>query len=275
MDTGFTDWKNLPPLPIGRTDVYVFGIVGSGKSAMLAGLLHQAHRQGIIAADSDYRVGVQYKDELIKRIKLGILPRSTRADVLNYIPLTLFDENKQGHPFSIIEMSGEKFSQTYRSGKVTDEDSIGAREYLSNSNRKILLFVIDYNHHRIGAGANEFASQDAQLENVLFLLSKDGTLDKTDALMLVVSKADLIPNHGRINESVERFLSNEYLNFINRCKDMKMKHKFKLLMYPFSLGSFVLPRTYRFDPTFSDQLLHDLIALSYVEKEGFFKRIFK
>jgi hypothetical protein len=273
--TPFQEWAELPPLPLGRTDIYVFGIVGSGKSAMLAGLLSRAEKRGILEKHLENHVGRKYLEELIKRVRLGVLPQSTQADVLNFIPVVLKDPKELRHPLSIIEMSGEKFTQTYRSGKVSDPDSIGAREYLSNSNRKILIFVIDYNHHRSGANLHEFATQDAQLEYALDLLSADGTLDKTDALMLVITKADLIQTSLGLDEAVNRFLHDEYLNFFNRCQDMKKKHKFRLLVYPFSLGLFVLPRTYRFDPKYSDILLNDLITLSYVEKESFFKRIFK
>jgi DNA replication protein DnaC len=276
MDTGFPDWKDLPDLPEGRTDIYVFGIVGSGKSTMLAGILHQAQKAGMIEADPNYRVGVHYKDELIRRIKLGILPNGTMADVLNFIPIILYDKDEIGHPLSFIEMSGENFTRTYNSGKVNDPDSIGARTYLNNNNRKILMFVIDYRHHKFGHDIREIATQDAQLQNVLMLLSNDGTLDKTDALMIVVTKADLFSKSISLNDAVHQFLiSSDYLNFFNTCKRLKEKHKFRLILHPFSLGTFKLPKIYDFNPLFSDNLLSDLISFSFRKKKTWFERIFK
>jgi hypothetical protein len=204
------------------------------------------------------------------------LPNSTKADVLNFIPIILYDKDDVGHPLSFIEMSGENFTRTYNSGNVNDPDSIGARTYLNNNNRKILMFVIDYRHHMNGQDVREIATQDAQLQNVIMLLSNDGTLDKTDALMIVVTKADLFPKSTALNDTVHQFLiSSDYLNFFNTCKRLKEKHKFRLILHPFSLGTFKLPRIYDFNPHFSDNLLSDLITFSFRKRKTWFERIFK
>jgi hypothetical protein len=275
IDTGFDEWAQLPPLENGRTDVYVFGIVGSGKSCLLAGVLHQAEKNGILETDVRYFVGAKYKDELIKRIKLSILPKSTRSDVLNYISVSLFDKEERPHPLSIIEMSGEKFSATYRSGGLNNESSIGARQYLKNSNRKIIMFVIDYRHHITRADLHEMATQSAQLETTLQFLSNDGTLDKTDAVFIVVTKADLFSDQRNIKQEALNFLQEDYLNFLNMSKRMKSRHSFSLIVHAFSLGNFVLPKTYSYEPSYSDNLLSDLISFSFLEKnKPWFKKLF-
>lgn len=261
-DTGFDDWKELPPLPGNRTDIYVFGIVGSGKSSMLAGILYQAQMRGILEADVDYPVGVQYKDDLVTRVKMGILPKSTRSDVLNFISINLYDNNENPHPVNIIEMSGEKFSNTYRRG--VDESSIGARQYLKSANRKILMFAVDYHHYITGADRSEDATQAAKLEMALQLLEKDGTLAKTDALFFVVTKADLMDENDNIGAATQRFIeSSEYKNFLRLCKRLKGKFGFELAIFPFSLGRFILPKTYYFEPKYSDQMLDLIIMKSF------------
>jgi len=265
--TGFDEWRELPALREGRTDVYVFGVVGSGKSCLLAGILYYGNKNGRIGVDTENVIGVKYKDELIKRIDLGILPKSTREDVLNFIAVPFHDEKDRPHPLSIIEMSGEKFTRSYEKASVRDESSIGARNYLHNSNRKIIMFVIDYSSHRTGMDRQMMATQSAQLEMTLGLLSKDGTLDKTDAVFVVVTKCDLLPNQQNVGDAAVEFLQNEYMGFVKNCRRMKEKHQFELVIHPFSLGHFVLPKTYNYSPAYSSNIFDDLVYFSFLEKK--------
>lgn len=283
VDTGFDEWANLPPLPNGRTDVYVFGIVGSGKSSMLAGILYQAKMRGILMPDVNHLVGTKYQHDLTNRIRLGILPKSTSIDMLNYISVTLYDSGNQPHPLSIIEMSGEKFSQTYETGSLSNEKSIGARQYLRSQNRKIIMFVIDYEHFSSGFDRNfttnpkrKLGAQSDQLETVMSMLSNDGTLDKTDAVFIVITKADLLSENADIKVATQRFIEEtEYRNFLSICKRLRDAHGFKLVLHPYSLGKFVLPMTYTFTPAYSDNLLADLISFSYSSKPGWLNKLFK
>jgi hypothetical protein len=263
LDHSFSDWFKLPPLKKGRTDVYLFGIVGSGKSSLLAGVLHQAESKKILKTDSTNYTGAKYKEDLINRIQLGILPNSTSSDAINYISVSLIDQKGYPHHLTFIEMSGEKFSDTYKSGGISSESSIGAKQYLKNSNRKIIMFIIDYRHHIDGVDLSEMATQSAQLDTTLNLLSNDGILDKTDVVFIVVTKADLFNDQSSIKQATMNFLEEEYLNFLNNCKRMKHKHNFELIVHPFSLGHFVLPKTYRYNSTFSDNLVSDLISFSF------------
>ena len=273
IDTGFDEWKDLPPLPPNRTDVYVFGIAGSGKSCLLAGVLHYGDKVGAIGLETQYvaPVGVKYKDELIRRVSLGMVPQSTRADVLNYIPVPFHDERNVPHPISFIEMSGEKFTQTYKDAAVGD--GIGARNYLRNNNQKIIIFVVDYQANRTGIENAQIATQSAQLEMTLTLLSNDGTFDKTHAVFVVVTKCDLLPDQSNIENDVMHFINTEYRSFLNNCKRMRDKHRFNLVIHPFSLGKFRLEQTYDHDPRFSKNIFEDLISFSFYEsgnkKKGF------
>jgi hypothetical protein len=265
IDTGFDEWKDLPPLPDNRTDIYVFGIAGSGKSCLLAGVLFYGDKMGAVGLETQFvaPAGVRYKDELIRRVKLGILPQSTRADVLNYIPVPFYDKNNIPHPISFIEMSGEKFTRTYMDADVSE--GIGARNYLSNDNQKIIMFVVDYNTNRTGLDHQLLATQSAQLEMTLSLLSRDGTLGKTHAVFVVVTKCDLLPEQQDVNRSVIHFLSTEYKGFLNNCKRMQEKHGFNLVVHPFSLGHFVLPKTYEYDEKYSKNIFEDIITFSFFE----------
>jgi len=104
------------------------------------------------------------------------------------------------------------------------------------------------------------------LEMTLGLLSKDGTLDKTDAVFVVVTKCDLLPNQQNVGDAAVEFLQNEYMGFVKNCRRMKEKHQFELVIHPFSLGHFVLPKTYNYSPAYSSNIFDDLVYFSFLEK---------
>lgn len=145
-----SDWKDLPRIPQGNTDVYFLGIPGSGKSCVLAGLLHQADNRGIKDPDIKSPHGFRYLNELQHCIEIGYVPVSTDTEKVNYLSLDLLGKNRRRHPVSIIEMSGEYFNRTFESviSPGTNSRSIGAIDYLQNTNRKAIFFVIDYSLQR-------------------------------------------------------------------------------------------------------------------------------
>jgi hypothetical protein len=269
-------WGDLKPLPSGRTDVYFFGIPTSGKSCILAGLFYKADQLGVLSDDITNEMGTKYKNELIRAIEIGYVPvRTTNVDI-NYISCSLI-ENQREHPLSIIEMSGEFFNKTYERSNTTDRESIGAKVYLHNNNRKIIFFVVDYFKHNLGSiHQDEKGTQKDILNYVLKKLESDGTLEKTDSIQVIVSKSDLMPVGVDRNSCTKDFLNKYYLSFINELKRLNKKYNINptrsnnVVVHPFSLGTFMLGKTFIYNDYDSTQLLQSLLNLSAHKRTRYF-----
>jgi hypothetical protein len=137
-------WSDLPSLETNRTDLYFFGVVSSGKSSLLAGLLAYADKRGILRLQANNHIGFKYGSDLINSVRIGYTPPSTPTEGVNYISLEMYNSNEEPHPLNIIEMSGEYFNSTYEASNTDGEKSIGANKYLKNDNRKLIFLVVDY-----------------------------------------------------------------------------------------------------------------------------------
>ena len=134
--------EQLPIMESGRTDVFFIGIPSSGKSTMLGGLLTIANKRGIISPDSYNNAGNVYQTQLVAGIDQGILPKGTDLGSYNYIATSLKDEKGVTHPFNIVEVPGENYNSLFYNGMESEEVK-GFVRYIKNSNKKILIFVID------------------------------------------------------------------------------------------------------------------------------------
>ena len=148
-------WADLPPLKSDKTDIYFFGIPASGKSCLLAGLLHYMDSNALIKLGVTNMIGRKYANALLSLINtsgIGYVPPSTTAEGINYIEAELrsgLSEHDETHPVNILEMSGELFIATYNgattaSTTLEGKKTIGANAYLYNENRKVIFLVIDY-----------------------------------------------------------------------------------------------------------------------------------
>lgn len=269
------EWKDLAALPNDRTDVYFFGVPRSGKSSVLAGVLKTAHKHGLLRTNSQYPTGARYADELIRCVNVGYVPRPTDSDedTVNFI-CTDLKENGEVYPFNFVEMSGEYFNRAYESNDL--DGSIGARGYLKNNNRKLIFLFIDYSTEVRGDDMSEIASQDSILNNVLDKLDRDGTLAKTDSLQLIITKADLMDgDHSERKNVTLEYMKNNHRNLLEFTKDLAIKYNWnkakdgdnKVLMHPFSLGKFMLGKTYNFNPRDSEELIRRMIQTAQNKKK--------
>jgi hypothetical protein len=239
-ETPFNDWDNLPPLENNRTDVYFLGQPGSGKSCVLGAIFSYFDRQGLLAENMHNQVGTLYRNQLKDEFSYGILPDSTVADKVNYMPIDLrnMEKNKLRHPLNFVEMSGEIFNKAYQEGIQSIHPNI--KTYLKNKNRKILFFLIDYNLHKWAEKMSDGALQSSKLSAVLEILDNFGTLDKVDAIYVLVMKSDLFPKDRDRKEYAHEFIHTYYLNFINNLKDKKenyaRKNGFNVTVFPFTIG---------------------------------------
>lgn len=273
MVTPFQSWKDLPPLEANRTDLYFFGQPGSGKSCILASLFHYFTKEGILIENMSNPTGARYRHQLETEIGNGVLPHSTAKEGVNYIPLELrnTEDRKLRHPLNFIEMSGELFNEAYEKG--IGNDTIGSGSYLSNSNRKIIFFVIDFDRHMNSAPG---PSQANKSQAILDLLDTSGTLSKTDAIYILISKADLFPGHTDKLEYARNFLNDNYKNFIENCKDKKSKYRdqFKLIVYPYSIGEVKFQNLLtEFNNNSPSYITEAIMNHSFVKKKSFLGRL--
>ena len=268
-------WKDLPDLPENRTDVFFLGVPRSGKSSVLSGLLRTMDKDWDLWIDTDNAQGKKYSDELIKLAKLGYVPEPTSTDVdtVNFISADI-KHNNTTYPFNFIEMSGEYFKKAYDNNDI--DGTIGAKGYLSNNNRKIIYMFIDYQKEIGGIDINELGDQGAVLASVLDLLEKDGTLEKTDSLQIIVTKSDKMPvvNRSDRSQHVLEFLKENHRSLLNRIKSLAEKYNWnvineeaKVLIHPFSLGKFYLGKTYDFDSQDSNKLIEIMVQTAQKEKK--------
>jgi hypothetical protein len=263
-------WKDLPPLLNDRTDIYFFGQPASGKSCILANMFSYIDKQGLIIENTHSLIGTQYKNTIQYEYDLGYLPERTMAssDGVNYITFELTDPINSGqqHPLNFIEMSGELFDQATMGG--VSDNNLNAKNYLNNNNRKILFFVVDYDRHvqnSINPDGN--TPQGAKMLTILSLLDQFGTFKNTDGIYILVSKADLFPAGVDAVKFAGDFLNENYMSFINNCKNIKKKYKgeFEIKAYPYSIGNLTLKSTYVYerDYTWAKKMIEEIVAKAF------------
>jgi hypothetical protein len=263
-------WGDSPTIPKGKTDIYFFGIPGSGKSCVLAGTLCAAEQKGILHYDIKEGTGFRYITELINCVKTGYIPLPTDYNSVNCLSFNL--QNKDKHPLNVIEMSGEIFTNTYY--KLVDDDEsrdekITAQKYLKNKNRKIIFFVIDYRADLASAHTTYLtANQATMLTAFLEILKNDGILKQTDSIVVIINKSDYMPQDKSMEETVKNYLNQNYLNFMNilgeylRTYRINRANGYKPHVIPFSLGKFMLGRTFIYNSQDSNVIVDILLSLS-------------
>ena len=274
--TMFRNIDQLPPMEEGRTDVYFVGVPGSGKSTMLSGLLNLANKKGVLMPDIYNNDGSIYQTQLISDLNRGVLPNATASGSYNYVALSLKDEDGAKHPFNIVEVPGENYVNMFNNGDVGE-----FLNYISNSNKKILIFVIDSLAHDTGYNdSNSQLDQNLVYVNILNMFKSNGILDQTDAIYLVANKFDAIKesryaNNNSSDDSLALdFLQDEFKNLIENCKDARdeSKNKFKIKVLPFSIGNVSYTSIIdNFNKEYSEVVIDNLIEDSFVVKGSRFK----
>lgn len=266
--TSLNGWSDLPPLQSERTDIYFFGIPSSGKSCLLSGVLYFADKKGMLRLEVGSRLGYQYANDLMRGVDIGYVPDSTPTEGVNYIEAIIRDEDGNPHPVNIIEMSGEFFTNTYYASHLNGEKTIGASTYLSNNNRKVICLIIDYKNAITEMNNYSMATQSQQLATVLTLMEKDGTLAKTDALFIILTKSDLLPKGAGDLDAADKFINDKYLGLRRSVKEYSQQYGFETHIHTFSLGRFMLEKTYNYDSKTSEIILKDIAAVTFLDKKG-------
>ena len=162
----------------GNTDVYFFGVSGSGKTCVLAGLMSLTGQLGFRFDPKGPGGGGNYAMELRNYARTSMLPPATDQNYIQVIDAQINDEDGNLHKIALIEMSGEKTAEFAAIENPTSLEDLGAGAsgLLSNDNNKVLFFVIDPTNEKnvqMGRDSSQWVMQSDVLDCVSSLLSKN------------------------------------------------------------------------------------------------------
>lgn len=277
---GLFDWSSIPELPNGNVDAYFFGMPGSGKSCVLAGLMHQAEINSILELSIDNVLGYRYCHFLISCIRKGIVPGSTKDDneAVNFINCE-FNVKDKAYPISFVEMSGEFFKGTYSLNNLNSENSINVRGFLKNENPKVIFFIIEYldDNRKL----DEIHEQNETINFVWQKLINEGVIERVRDVRIILTKSDRVQNKDMIQEKALDFLNDYYGSFMKIVKKdiqrygINQANNNNLYVHPFSLGEFKFGDIFRFDNNSSNDVLEDLLKIiPSKRKKSIIRRVF-
>jgi hypothetical protein len=256
------DFSEVPPIREDRTDIFVFGIAGSGKSSFMAGLMYYMNRIGRLDQQTHNRVGYVYMGSLINAVQRRELPKPTAVQYVQHMECDLIDREDRRHPLTFIEMSGELFSNLF--GKSRSAMDPKLNEYLFESkNNKVIFLTIDYNAHLSGLAYE--VRQDAKFDYILKFLDENGMLNTVESICILITKWDT--DSGLDPGAAEKLLKKEYIGLYYLCSKYSDKYKLKFKAFCFSLGRFDATNRYEYDDRYSKDIYEYLSAVTPVLKE--------
>jgi hypothetical protein len=280
-------------IPSGYTEVYFWGIPGSGKTCALAALLHTAYNAGYlrIAAGPGYDYMTKVRN--IFSDNLAVLPSPTPVKTWQYLPFTL-RRRKEGHSrsVSLIELSGEIFQCFYcinagKSMPTGDHQKTfeKLKQFLSDDNRKIHFFFIDYDRQNRTDDFGYLQSDYLDAAALYFSKSENNVFGKsTDAIYVVLTKSDLmrdndgnkVPAKKRVEYAKQHLAGKGFASFVEALRDNCIEHGInagKLTIEPFSLGEVYFQRICRFDDSSAQDIVKILIDRIDPKRTSFLDRI--
>ena len=251
----------------GNTDVYFFGVSGSGKTCVLAGLMSLTGQLGFRFDPKGPGGGGNYAMELRNYARTSMLPPPTDQSYIQVIDAQINDENGNLHKIALIEMSGEKTAQFAAMDTQENFDDLGpgASGLMNNNNPKVIFFVIDPTNEKnveLGQGSQQWVMQSDVLGCVSSLLSKyKGFMKKVVAIHVILTKSDTLGDYVDQNLITEKLNGQGYQAVLSDIKsiceqyDINKQTGFKVGLYPFCVGKFMPGDVYTFDETDSLKIL--------------------
>lgn len=267
----------------GNTDVYFFGVSGSGKTCVLAGLMSMTGQLGFRFDPKGPGGGGNYAMELRNYARTSMLPPPTDQSYIQVIDAQINDEEGYLHKISFIEMSGEKTALFAAMDNPTNLEDLGpgASGLLSNDNNKVLFFVIDPTNEKnveMGMGSQQWVMQSDVLDCVSSLLSKNPDLmKKVVAIHVILTKSDTLGDYVDQSLIQDRLTEQGYSAVLQSIKaicqkyDINKQTGFQVGLYPFCVGKFMPGDVYTFDETDSLKILRVIQKNTIIERptDGF------
>jgi hypothetical protein len=260
-------------IPDGFTEVYFWGINGSGKTCALAALLSTANKDGYLEAalGPGYDYMLKLSNMFIQDI--AVLPGPTNLESTQYLPFTLKKpDEKYPRSISLIELSGEIFKCFLLENAGIDLPSEKHRNtlnslnnFLQGDNRKIHFFFIDYETKNNAINGDYTQSNYLTAAAAYFNKPNNNIFNRTtDAIYIVLTKSDLLDGDEseRIDKAKAYLNDDNYRSFINTIKDKCKVNSINsgiLTVEPFSLGKVYFQQICEFDNGPSRKLLDILI----------------
>jgi hypothetical protein len=257
-------------IPDGYTEVYFWGIPGSGKTCALAAILNTAEKHGYleIAVGPGYDYMTRLKNIFITQY--GVLPSASPVETTQYLPFVLKRGKDKPRSVSLIELSGEIFQCFYNksaglpfSTQSHENTFNNLMNFLKSKNRKIHFFFIDYEKENDVDVSNHTQSDYLQAA-ATFFKNNDIFSKATDAIYIVITKSDLMPcdKTGRVADSKRYLLNNNFTAFLNSLKERCKQHSInggKLTVEPFSLGKVYFQQICSIDRSDSERIINILV----------------
>ncbi|MBO7636480.1 MAG: hypothetical protein J6S89_07865 [Paludibacteraceae bacterium] len=272
-------------IPEGFTEVYFWGVPGSGKTCALAAVLKQADMMGYLNIGGG--VGGDYAETLCNIYEdsgVSYLPPSTDQDYTQFLPFTLKKKDEKfPRSVALIELSGELFRCFYckekqiKFDKPELEDTFNhLNQLLASKNRKIHFFFVDYDvknkkdkYHRtqkqyLKAAANYF--QNPKNSRVF--------QEKTDAIYVILTKSDLMSKsyEDQLNKAGEYLHGTDFISFTNTLIGFcgNRINGGRLLYEPFTLGEVYFNKLCGFDGTAAGRIVDILMRRIVPQKKSIF-----
>lgn len=257
-------------IPDGYTEVYFWGIPGSGKTCVLSGILSTAERKGYleIAQGPGYDYMTRLKNIFINPI--SFLPPASPTDNTQYLPFVLKKGNDAPRSVSLIELSGEIFQCFYHKNANKElptqqhEETLDTLlRFLSGKNRKIHFFFVDYEKEN-KIDVDGYTQADYLQAAATYFQNNDIFSNSTDAIYIVITKSDLMPckQNERVNKLKEYLLDANFTAFINSLKARCKEHSInagKMLATHFSLGNVYFTQICSFNSETSENIIDILL----------------
>ncbi|HRQ30847.1 MAG TPA: hypothetical protein PLU49_12270, partial [Saprospiraceae bacterium] len=269
-------------IPGGYTEVYFWGIPGSGKTCALAAVLSHADSLGYleIAQGPGYDYMIKLKN--IFKNSISFLPAASPVDTTQYLPFTLKKpKEKYYRSVSLIELSGEIFQCFFYKNankplptQQHEETFNSLIRFLNGGNRKIHFFFVDYDVDN-NPDADGYCQSDYLNAAATFFNDKKNNLFRktTDAIYIVLTKSDLMPceKSERVHQLKAYFDTNNFLSFVNslrsKCEENSINGK-RILGTPFALGKVYFQQMCDFDPETAKNIIDILIRRITPQKQS-------
>lgn len=260
-------------IPDGFTEVYFWGISGSGKTTALSAVLSTADKNGLLEITDGPGYNYMLQLQNLFSDDISILPTGTPIKT-QYLPFTLKGDNdKNSRSVSLIELSGEIFQcfllKNARQKLTTQKEETFNTliNYLNGNNRKLHFFFVDYNK-------GNYKDQDGYTQSqylngaATFFNNPDYNIfgKTTDAIYVVLTKSDLMPDENKSKkEQVKDYLNdknNKYVSFITSLRNKCVQHSInggRIIGIPFSLGSVYFEQICEFNPETAENIIDVLM----------------
>lgn len=240
----------------GQTEVYFWGITGSGKTCTLASILSVA---SIVEKGGG---GVDYFQKLTNIFEdgAGTLPPGTQGDKFQSFSFDLLDEHKKHYPMTIVDLPGELISRmgAIYAGDKTQYEKESVKKFLSiikdTKNPKYHFFIVDVtNTKRDAEGLLQF-NYLKNLANFFTQTEPDIFNDKTSGVAILVTKSDVLSSDEKeqlamaidlLNKKFDKFITP--LKSIAYSKGLISSEEEDINVIPFSIGQVY----------FSDKCIHN------------------